>query len=190
MRRCVRAILGCMDDEHFFWTEEAKCLQKASQAHHKHGQTHCAGHLDCGIFLFCTKPHTIDCRDYHGRKLGCTTSGTVAPDENLLITHLSTGFPGRTHDDIILAHSKVWKIRVIFCSRRVLAFRLIFSPASAFVPACKKPRGLELNNEETSFNDIVKRPRSRPKCSIGMWKGRFPFWKEWDSFWKKIKKEW
>ena len=109
MRRCVREILGSMDDEHYFWTEEAKCLQIASQAHCKYGQTHCVDHLGGGIFLFCTKPQTLDFRYYHGRKLGYKTSGTVAPDENLLITYLSTGCLGPTHEDAILARSKVLK---------------------------------------------------------------------------------
>ena len=51
------------------------------------------------------------------------------------------------------------------------------SPNDCFVPACKKPRGHELNEEKNLFNDLLKRHRSRSEHCISVLKGRFPFFK-------------
>ena len=52
-----------------------------------------------------------------------------------------------------------------------------FTPADNFIPAYKKPRGLELNEEQFHFNFMLKRPRSTSEHCIGAFKGRFPFLK-------------
>ena len=54
---------------------------------------------------------------------------------------------------------------------------LAFSPADSIVPSHEKPKSYELNDEETLFNDELKKPRSRSEHCIGVLKGRFPFLK-------------
>ena len=70
------------------------------------------------------------------------------------------------------------KMTVIFFNfRECLLLDSAFTPADNFIPTCEKLRGQELTKEQTHFNYMLKRPRSRLEYCIGVLKGRFPFLK-------------
>ena len=50
-----------------------------------------------------------------------------------------------------------------------------FSPNDCFVPAHKKPRGHELNEEQNLFNDLLKKTAQDPSIALGFLKADFHF---------------
>ena len=101
--------------------------------------------------------------------MGHSISAATASDENLLIRYINAGYPGCTHDDTILKNSKLQKnSSKYFNFKEYLLLDSAFTPADNFIPAHKKPRGLDLNEEQCHFNFMLKMPRSRSEHCIGV----------------------
>ena len=144
------------------WPDAEERLIVAQQICSKYGQSKSVGYLEDTLFPLCFCPRTNDCGDYFGHKLGFSISFIIASEENTCIRHMNAGYPGCTHDDRILSNSKLQKnISKYFSFKEHFLLDLPFTPAYNFIPAHKKLRELDLNEEQHQLNFISKRPRSR-----------------------------
>ena len=125
-KTCVKVILDCMKKEYLYWPNENERNGISQQIWNKYGWVNCVGYLDGTLLPLYYKPQSEDCGDYYGRKLGYTMPALVVSDENLLVRHTQVGWPGCTHDDRVLAHSKLWKDSKKIQMFRVFACGLCF----------------------------------------------------------------
>jgi DDE superfamily endonuclease len=132
--------------------------------------------IDGTLLPLATAPQRQDAPDYSGRKYNYSLSIIIINDDNRMIRYYLSGWPGSAHDSRIFSHTKVAnEPEEYFSEHQYLLGDSAFESNWYMVVPYKCLPGMDLERDQEIFNTALSRPRIIGEHTIGLLKGRFPF---------------
>jgi hypothetical protein len=102
----------------------------------------------------------------------------VVCDDIGRILYYHVGWPGFVHDNRVWRNSSLFtQCRDQFSPKQYLLGDTAFTASSIMVPPFKLTPGCGLPQGRSTFNTLLAKPRVKSEHCIGIFKGRFPFFR-------------
>ena len=116
--------------------------------------------------------------DYFCRKSCYSVNALITCDDFCRIRDVVIGWPGSVHDNRVWRTSALYaKRESSFSTKEYLLGDSAFGASRVMIPAFKKPRGAHFSRIHEVFNTHLAKPRVKAEHCIGIFKGRFQYFK-------------
>lgn len=174
--RMVVVLLKHLDDT-VFWPEADERKEIAKRIEEKYLFPNCVGFPDGTLLPLELKP-SLNGEDSFSRKSCYAVNTLITCDDICRIRDVVIGWPGSVHDN------RVWKTSAMYAKREscfspkeYLLGDSAFGASRVMIPAFKKPRGARFARIQEVFNTYLAKPRVKAEHCIGIFKGRFQYFK-------------
>lgn len=108
------------------------------------------------------------------RKMGYAIHMLVVCDHRGLITYDTRGWPGSVHENRVWRNCNIkQRYEDYFDGGQCMLTDSAFICGTHIIPALKCASGSAMGENESSFNDLLTKPRVKSEHCIGLLKGRF-----------------
>lgn len=154
-----------------------ECKAIAIRIKSEHHFPNCVGLVDGTLLPLAGRP-LLHGENYLSRKKFYAIVMLVVCDDQARITHCHVGWPGSAHDNRVWRNCKMHlKPHRCFSPKEYLLGDSAFTASAIMVPPFKTHGGQPLQGNQNVFNALLARPRVKSEHCIGIFKGRFPWFK-------------
>ena len=172
----LEAILS-LEPGTYIWPDKEERKQIARRIKEKYFFPNCVGLIDGTLLPLASRP-LVHGENYLCRKKFYAIVMLVVCDDLGRILHFHVGWPGSVHDNRVWRTCSLFKkCNDRFSPKQYLLGDTAFTASSIMVPPFKTTPGCPLPQSRLSFNTLLARPRVKSEHCIGMFKGRFPFFR-------------
>lgn len=176
-RESALAALLSLEPQTCFWPDEEERKQIAQRIKDKWLFPHCVGFIDGTLLPLASRP-LIHGENYLSRKKFYAVVMLVVCDDVGRILYYHVGWPGSVHDNRVWRNCSLFrKCGDRFSPKQYLLGDTAFTASSIMVPPFKSTPGCELPQGRSTFNTLLAKPRVKSEHCIGIFKGRFPFFR-------------